>query len=95
LRDYELVYIIRPSVAEEGVAALNERIQGWIGAEGGEIQKVNPWGRRRLAYPMGDFRDGIYFQVNFRGQPQSLQGLERNLKLAEDVLRYLLIRQGT
>lgn len=95
MRDYELVYIIRPSVAEDALTGLNQRIQGWIGADGGEIQKVNPWGRRRLAYPIGDVRDGIYVQVNFRGQPQSLRGLERNLKLAEDVLRYLLIRQGT
>lgn len=95
MRDYELVYIIRPTAAEEEVATLNERVQGWITADGGEIQRVNPWGRRRLAYPIERFRDGHYVQVNFRGQPFGLGGLERQLKLSEDVIRYLLVRQGT
>ena len=95
MRDYELVYIIKPTVESEAVGGLNERIQGWIGAGGGEVQKVNPWGRRRLAYPIEHFRDGTYVQVNFRSVPQALRELERNLKLAEDVLRYMLIRQGT
>jgi len=95
LRDYELVYILRPTVVDEALGSLNERIQGWLGADGGEVQKVNPWGRRRLAYPVGNFRDGTYFQITFRANPQSLHELERNLKLTEDVMRYLLVRQGT
>ncbi len=95
MRDYELVYIVRPTADEETVTGLSERIQGWIGGEGGEIQTLHPWGRRRLAYKIGDFRDGVYVQVNFRAQPDAITGLERNLKLTEDVLRYLLIRQGT
>ena len=94
MRDYELVYIVRPSTAEADAGALNERIQGWIGSEGGEVQKVNPWGRRRLAYPIEDFREGVYVQVNFRAEPRSIRPLERNLGLAEDVIRYLLIRPG-
>jgi small subunit ribosomal protein S6 len=95
LRDYELIYIIRPTVETEALGGLNERIQGWIGTNGGEIQKVNPWGRRRLAYPIDNFRDGTYVQVNFRANPQSLRELERSIKLTEDVLRYMLVRQGT
>jgi small subunit ribosomal protein S6 len=94
MRDYELVYIVRPSTAEGDASALTERIQGWIGSEGGEVQKVNPWGRRRLAYPIEDFREGVYIQVNFRAEPRSIKPLERNLRLAEDVVRYLLIRPG-
>ena len=94
MRDYELVYIIKPTVETEALGGLNERIQGWIGAEGGEVQKVNPWGRRRLAYPIEDFREGVYVQVNFRADPRSIKPLERNLGLAEDVVRYLLIRPG-
>jgi small subunit ribosomal protein S6 len=94
LRDYELVYIVRPTTVEADASALNERIQGWIGAEGGEVQKVNAWGRRRLAYPIEDFRDGVYIQVNFRGEPRSIKPLERNLGLAEDVIRYMLTRPG-
>jgi small subunit ribosomal protein S6 len=95
LRDYELVYIIKPTVETEALGGLNERIQGWIGAGGGEVQKVNPWGRRRLAYQIEHFRDGTYVQVNFRAAPTALPELERQIKLSEDVLRYMLIRQGT
>ena len=94
LRDYELVYIVRPSAGEEELTALNERVQGWISAEGGEVQKLTPWGRRRLAYPIDRFRDGTYVAINFRGGPQSVTGIERNLKLSEDVIRYMLVRPG-
>ena len=94
MRDYELVYIIRPNAAEEAVTSLNERVQSWIGETGGEVQKVNPWGRRRLGYPVRDFREGIYVQVNFRAGPQTLRPIHRNLKLAEDVMRYMLVRPG-
>jgi small subunit ribosomal protein S6 len=94
MRDYELVYIVRPNTGDAEIGALSERVQGWIGAEGGEVQKVNPWGRRRLAYPIEDFREGVYVQVNFRADPRSIKPLERNLGLAEDVVRYLLIRPG-
>jgi small subunit ribosomal protein S6 len=92
LRDYELVYVVRPSVADDEVGALTEKVQGWISSDGGEVQKVNPWGRRRLAYPIERFRDGHYIQINFRSMPNALGGLERQLKLAEDVIRYLLVR---
>ena len=92
MRDYELVYVVRPTVAEEDLNALTERVQGWISGDGGEVQKVNPWGRRRLAYPIDRFRDGSYVQINFRAMPNALGGLERQLKLSEDVIRYLLVR---
>ncbi|HEV8634309.1 MAG TPA: 30S ribosomal protein S6 [Chloroflexota bacterium] len=94
MRDYELVYVVRATTGDAEVGALIERVQGWIGAEGGEVQKVNPWGRRRLAYPIEDLRDGVYIQVNFRADPRSIKPLERNLKLTEDVVRYLLTRPG-
>lgn len=94
MRDYELVFIVRPSTAEEDFVNLNGRVQGWITNGGGEIVSVNPWGRRRLAYPIRDFREGLYIQINFRGKPSSNTDLERNLTISEDVMRYLLIRSG-
>src|SRR5262249_36995980 len=83
LRCCELVHIIRRTAAEEEVTALSERVQGWISGDGGEVQKVTPWGRRRLAYPIERFRDGSYVQVQFKAQPNALGGLERQLKLSE------------
>ena len=95
LRDYELVYILRPTSTEEVISGLAERLQTWVGASGGEIQKVTSWGRRRLAYPIADVRDGIYTLVNFRTAPTAIKELERNIKLAEDIIRHMIVRQGS
>lgn len=95
LRDYELVYILRPASTEELISGLAERLQTWVGASGGEIQKVTTWGRRRLAYPIADVRDGIYTLVHFRAAPTAIKELERNIKLAEDIIRHMIVRQGS
>lgn len=94
MRDYELVYIVRPTASDEELSALAERVQSWIGADGGETQRVHPWGRRRMAFAIGDHREGNYVQLNFRAQPRAIREIERNLKLSEDVIRYLLVRPG-
>ena len=94
MRDYELVVIISPEVTEENVGGVNERLGRWIANGGGEVTNVNVWGRRRLAYSIRDFRDGTYVATQFRMTPQATGELERSLKLAEDILRYLLVRMG-
>ncbi len=94
MRDYELVVIISPEVTEENVGGVTERIGGWIANGGGEVTNVNVWGRRRLAYPIRDFREGTYVATQFRMEPTATAELERSLKLSEDVLRYLLVRMG-
>lgn len=94
LRDYELVVIISPEVTEENIGGVNDRIGQWITGGGGEVGNVNVWGRRRLAYPIRDFREGTYVVSQFRMEPQATGELERSLKLSEDVLRYLLVRLG-
>ncbi len=94
MRDYELVVIVSPEVTEENLGGVTERIGQWISSGGGEVTNVNPWGRRRLAYPIRDFREGTYVATQFRMTPQATGELERSLKLAEDILRYLLVRMG-
>ena len=58
MRDYELVVIVSPEVTEENVGGVNDRIGQWIAGGAGEVTNVNVWGRRRLAYPIRDFREG-------------------------------------
>lgn len=94
MRDYELVVIVSPDVAEENVGAVTDRISQWIATGGGEVTNVNVWGRRRLAYPINDFREGTYVETQFRMSPQGTSELERSLRLSEDVLRHLLVRAG-
>lgn len=92
MRDYELVYIVDPLVSDEDVSGVTDRITGWISGRGGEITNINPWGRRRLAYPIGERREGNYIAVQMRMDPSATSDLERTLELAEDILRHLLIR---
>lgn len=92
MRKYELVFIIRPDVAEEAVTAAIEQVKQWITAQSGEVQRVEQWGRRRLAYPINDQREGHYVLFNLMLAPQAIDEVERNLKLSDVILRHLLVR---
>lgn len=94
MRDYELMFIISPTVSEEDTGGVSDRVQGFITNAGGEVSRVEPMGLRRLAYPIRDFREGYYVVVHFRMDPKATAELERNLKLTEDIVRYLLVRLG-
>ncbi len=94
MRDYELVTIVRPDITDENVGAVTDRIGQWVTAQGGEVTKTDVWGRRRMAYPIRDFREGNYIISQVRIDTRATTELERSLKLSEDVLRYLLVRVG-
>ena len=92
MNKYESIYIIRPTVEEEGIKALIERFSNLIQQEGGQIENVDEWGKRRLAYPIDDLNEGYYVLVNFSAGPHLPEELERNYKITDDILRYLTIR---
>lgn len=92
MRDYELVMIVSPEVADEAVPVTVERVQQFIAEQGGEVKEVNPWGRRRLAYPIERHREGSYVVAQLSLDPQRLTALEENLKLSEDVIRHLVVK---
>ncbi len=94
MRDYELVTIVRPDIADENVGTVTDRIGQWITAQGGEVTKTDLWGRRRMAFPIRDFREGNYIISQVRLETRATTEVERSLKLSEDVLRYLLVRVG-
>jgi len=94
LRDYELVMIVSPQVADEDMPATIERVQQFIQERGGQVKEVNPWGRRRLAYPIGQHLEGSYVLAQFSLDPASVRALEDNLRLSEDVLRHLVVKVG-
>jgi small subunit ribosomal protein S6 len=91
MRNYELTYIVHPDVADEQLPDVLKQVEGWVSA-GGEVQKVNDWGRRRLAYPIQNQREGHYICLEIALNPTDIEELERNLKLSESILRYLLVR---
>lgn len=92
MRDYELMVVLTPDLDEAGVTATTERLQALIGGRGGEIVDLQPWGRRRLAYPIQKHRDGFYAVAKLKLSPDAAEPLERSLKLNEAVIRHLLVR---
>ncbi|CAM3757824.1 MULTISPECIES: 30S ribosomal protein S6 [Paenibacillus] len=89
MRKYEVMYIIRPDIEQEAVQAAVEKFQGVI-SNGGEITKHEVMGKRRLAYEIKKFRDGIYVLVNFNATPEVVSELERLMKISDEVIRYLI-----
>lgn len=90
MRDYELICIVHPDLDESAFNEIVERIKGWITEAGGEIAKVDLWGKRNLAYPIRKQTEGQYVFIETSMDPSENAELERNLGLLEPVLRYLI-----
>jgi small subunit ribosomal protein S6 len=84
--------VLKPDAPDEKAAAVIDRATRYVVAEGGQIVKVAPWGRRRLAYPIDRYREGSYHIVVFEAPAETIVELERSLQITEDVLRYLVTR---
>ena len=93
MRPYELMYLIQPTADEERLTAVSERLQQSIGSLGGKVDKVTPPIRRRLAYEIGNYRDGQYGVLEYSLPPEQAREFERTIKLTEDILRHIVIRR--
>ena len=93
MRRYELMLVLRPDAPDERIAAIVDRTTRQIATDGGQIIKVAPWGRRRLAYPIERYREGSYHIVAFEAPPTTIAEIERSLLITEEVLRHLVVRQ--
>jgi small subunit ribosomal protein S6 len=92
MRRYELMLVIRPDVPEDRVQAILDRSTRTITGASGQIVKVSPWGRRRLAYPIGAHREGSYYILVFEAPAEAVLELERGLNITEEVMRHLVTR---
>jgi small subunit ribosomal protein S6 len=92
VRRYELMLVLRPDAPDDRVAAVIDRTTRYVVASGGQIVKVAPWGRRRLAYPIDRYREGSYHIVVFESPAEAIAEMERSLQITEEVLRYLVTR---
>ena len=92
MRRYELMLVIRPDVADDKSQALVDRATRQIVTAGGQIVKVAPWGRRRLAYPIDRHREGSYQIILFEAPPEAILELEHSLLITEEILRHLVTR---
>lgn len=92
-RDYELGFILTPEVNEEQTRTIMERLEQIVNTHGGQVVRVNQWGRRRLAYPIQHHRDGLYVFIDMVLTPETVNELDRTLKVSEEVLRHLIKRR--
>ena len=93
MRQYELMVILDPDVEERTVAPSLDQFLNVIRKDGGTVDKVDIWGRRRLAHEIDKKSDGIYAVIDMRAQPDSVKELDRQLNLTETVLRTKVVRK--
>jgi small subunit ribosomal protein S6 len=95
VRDYELMYIVRPDLDDEALRAATESVTTLVRGLGGEVQKTAMWGKRRLAYEIDHLRDGHYVVSQIQLEGGRVSELERALKIHDTVFRHLLVRRDT
>jgi small subunit ribosomal protein S6 len=91
-RQYELIYIVAPVATDAEVETLQAEIDGHVVALGGTVDKTEVWGRRKLAYQIGDYGEGIYICQLVTGPGEMVGELERRLRVRDQVLRHLIVR---
>jgi len=92
--DYESLYVLKPDMEEEERAALIQRFAQIVTDGGGEIANIDEWGKKRLAYPINYINEGYYVLVNFKAPGDVPAELERNYKISDFVMRYIVVKKG-
>ena len=94
MRQYELMVILDPEIEERTVAATMDKFLTVVKNDGGTVDNVDIWGRRRLAYEIKKKSEGIYAVVNMTAEPATAKELDRQLNLSESIMRTKLLRPG-
>jgi small subunit ribosomal protein S6 len=90
MREYEVVFIVHPELDETAFNDIVSRVKSWIIDSGGEIVKEDFWGKRKLAYPIRKQQEGQYFFIKTRMSTNFVSQLERNMRLSEPIMRFMI-----
>jgi small subunit ribosomal protein S6 len=93
MKAYELLFFIDPSLDEETRIATMKRVDNAITNDGGTIDSVEDWGKRRLAYEVKDLTEGSYTLINFHMDPAALKECDRVLRITDAVARFMIVRR--
>ena len=91
-RIYEELFIVKPDVPEEEIDAFVEQMRGVVSTSGGTVDKVEKWGKRKLAYRVEKYREGSYVLFQFTAEPGSVKEFERRLRVSDMVLKFITVR---
>ena len=92
MKKYELVFIIKP-MEEEAQQAVIAKFEAMVTMNGGTMEKIDRWGKRRLAYLVKDFAEGYYCIFRFTGTPATVAELDRVMKITDDILRHMIVKE--
>jgi len=92
MRIYEELFIVKPDAPEEEIDQFIEQIRTLVTSSGGTVDKVEKWGKRKLAYRVDKFREGAYVLVQFTSSPETVKEFERRLRVADLVLKFITVR---
>ena len=93
MKDYEIMYVVKP-VEEQRLESVVNKFNTLIEDNGGKVEKTDYWGKKRLAYEIQDFNEGLYVLVTFSAEPAAVKELDRVMKITEEILRHMVIRKG-
>ena len=92
MNKYESVIIISPNVEEEGLKSLIEKFSGLINSDG-KVESVEEMGKRKLAYEVKKNKEGIYVVINFKANPSLIAELERNYRITDEVIKFIVVKK--
>jgi small subunit ribosomal protein S6 len=92
MRIYEELFIVRPDLPEEETDQLIERLTTLIAGQGGNVDKVDKWGVRKLAYRVQKRTEGFYVLLQFTAKPETVKELERQLRVQDQVMKFITVR---
>jgi len=91
-REYETIFILRSEVTRESSESISSRLTDIVSREGGKLTRFENWGRRKLAYPVGKQKRGVYVYLKYIGRGNLVSEVERNLRLLDDVVKYQTVK---
>ncbi len=92
IREYETLYIVSPELDKSGIENLNGKFKSIVQENGGKVIRLTRWGKRDLAYRIKKYNHGFYVHLNYFGEGRTVDELQRNLRLNENILRYITVR---
>lgn len=93
MKEYEIMYVVKPVEVDAFESVIN-KFNTLITDNGGKVEKTDRWGKKRLAYEIQDFNEGLYVLVTFSAEPACVKELDRVMKITEEILRHMVIRKG-